>query len=83
MNLFTYIHTFYSLHAGKFYMFFGCLLTFFQNQLSKQYFRNTIRVSNSFDPDQAHILPDLIWTDLSPNCLPSSSADGDGKEIKK
>ena len=32
----------------------------------KNSFKNTIRVSNSLDPDQAH---HFFWTDLGPNCL--------------
>ena len=42
---------------------------FFQNQLfSKNYFRDTIRVSNSLDPDQAK---HFVGPDLGPNCLQS------------
>ena len=33
---------------------------------SKKSFRNTIRVSNSLDPDQAGR---FVWPDLVPNCL--------------
>ena len=35
-------------------------------------FRNTIRVSNSFDPDQAQC---FVGPDLDPNCLQRLSAD--------
>ena len=53
-------------------MFF-CHLIFFHNQLfSKNYFRNTIRVSNSLDPDQAR---QNVGPDLGPNCLQRLSAD--------
>ena len=39
---------------------------------SKNYFRNTIRVSNSLDPDQAQC---NVGPDLGPNCLQRSSAN--------
>ena len=40
---------------------------FFQNQFfSKNSFRNTIRVSNSLDPDQAR---HFVGPDLGPTCL--------------
>ena len=49
---------------------FSCFLSsadFFQNQLFfKNSFRNTIRVSNSLDPDQAR---HFVGPDLGPNCL--------------
>ena len=42
---------------------------FFQNQLfEKKKFRNTIRVLNSLDPDQARR---SVGPDLGPNCLHS------------
>ena len=46
---------------------------FFQNNFSqKKFFRNTIRVPNSLDPDQ-----DLycVGPDLGPNCLQRLSGD--------
>ena len=50
---------------------FFVICCFFQNQLFlKNYFRNTIRVSNSLDPDRHYIGPDL-----DPNCLQRISAD--------
>ena len=54
---------------------------FFQNQpFRKISFRNTIRVSNSLDPDQARhfVRPDLehfVGPDLGPNCLQRLSAE--------
>ena len=46
---------------------------FFQNQLfGKNSFRNTIRMSNSLDPDQAR---QNVRPDLGPNCLQRLSAD--------
>ena len=51
---------------------------FFQNQLfEKNSFRNTIRMSNSLDPDQARR---FVEPDLGPNCLPSLSADDTGRQ---
>ena len=49
--------------------------TFFK----KNSFRNTIRVSNSSDPDQAR---HFVGPDLDPNCLQRLSADDTkGKEL--
>ena len=48
-------------------MFFFFKLTF-----SKKTFRNTIRVSNSLDPDQAR---HFVRPDLGPNCLQRLPAD--------
>ena len=47
---------------------------FFQDQLllKKKYVKNTIRVSNSLDPDQARR---FVGPDLGPNCLQRLSAD--------
>ena len=61
-----------SLMAGD---FAGFLLAadLFQNQLfRKKSFRNTIRVSNSLDPDQVRC---FVEPDLGPNCLQKLSAD--------
>ena len=48
----------------------------FQNQLfenfSKNYFRNTIRVSNNLDPDQGR---GITRPDLGPDCLQKLSTD--------
>ena len=41
-------------------------------------FFNTIRVSNSLDPDQAR---HFVGPDLGPNCLKRLSADTVGKEL--
>ena len=50
---------------------------FFQIHFLKETFRNTIRVSNSLDLDQArHFVElDLIGRDLGLNCLQRLSAD--------
>ena len=46
----------------KFFMLFCCLLIVFsKSTFLKNYFRNTIRVSNRLDPDQAGYLWGLIW----------------------
>ena len=45
---------------------------FFQNHLFQNSFKNTIRVSNSLDPDQ---VGHFVWPDLVPNCLQKVSAD--------
>ena len=45
---------------------------FFQNELFQKTFRNTIRVSNSMDPDLAR---HFIGPDLGSNCLQRLSAD--------
>ena len=46
---------------------------------SKNYFRNTIRVSNSLNPDQAR---HFVGPDLGPNCLQRLPADDKvGKEL--
>ena len=59
-----------SLPTGIIYVFVVCY--FFQNQLfSKNSFRDTIRASNSLDPDQAR---PFVGPDLGPNCLKRLSA---------
>ena len=56
------------------HLLFCCLLIFFKiNFFGKNSFRNTIRVSNSLDPDQAQC---FVRPDLNPNCLQRFSADG-------
>ena len=55
---------------------FSCFLPsadfFFKSTFLKNSFRNTIRVSNSLDPDQ---VPCFVGPDLGPNCLQRLSAD--------
>ena len=46
----------------------------------KNSFRNTIRMSNSLDPDQARR---FVGLDLGPNCLPRLSADDTGRQRVK
>ena len=59
-------------------MLFCHLLIFFQNQLfSKNSFRNSIRVSNSLDPDQNR---HFVGPDLDANCLQTLSADDTSKQ---
>ena len=58
---------------GNFYMLFCCLwIFFFKSTFSKTSFRNTIRLSNSLDPDQAR---HYVGPDLGPNCLQRLLAD--------
>ena len=71
---------FNSLPPGNFFPAFLLPADFFQSQtFLKNSFRNTIRVSNSLDPDQAQhfVGPDLgpNGPDLGPNCLQKLSAD--------
>ena len=42
--------------------------------------RNTIRVSNSFDPDQ---VLHFVWSDPCPNCLQRLSVEDTSKEKVK
>ena len=53
-----------SLHAGLFFMIF--CPDFSESTFSKNSFRDTIRVSNSVDPDQAG---HFVGPDLGPICL--------------
>ena len=57
-------------------VFCSMLLSFSKFTLSEISFRNTIRVSNSFDPDQARC---FFGPDLGPNCLEMLSADDTGR----
>ena len=41
---------------------------------------NTIRVSNSLDPDQVRL---YVGPDLGPNCLQSLSADDTSRQIEE
>ena len=55
---------------------------FFQNQLFRKFlsgipFRNTIRASNSLDPDQAR---HFVWSDLGPNCVQRLLADNTSRQ---
>ena len=47
-------------------VFCHLLIFFSESTFSKKSFRNTIRVSNSLDTDQAQ---HFVWPDLGPNCL--------------
>ena len=53
-------------------MIFVVCIFFSKLTLSKNSFRNTTRVSNSLDPDQAR---HFVGRDLGPNCLQRYSAD--------
>ena len=52
--------------------YFCCLLIFFKIDIFKNYFRNTIKMSGSLDPDQAR---HYVGPDLGPNCFQRLSAD--------
>ena len=54
-----------SLPAGNFSMFFCRMVIFSKSTFSKNSFRNTIRVSNSLDLDQAK---HFVAPDEGPNC---------------
>ena len=65
---------------GNFCMYFLLSADFFQNQLlKKNYFRDTIRVSNSLDPDQAR---HFVGPDLAPSYLQRLSADNYSRQSK-
>ena len=67
------INFFEKFFQEPFSRFFFVVCWFFQNQLFlKNSFRNTFRVSNSLDPDQAWR---FVGPDLGPNCLQRLSAD--------
>ena len=53
-------------------VFFFFFFFFPKSTFSKSSFSGTIRVSNSFDPDQVQ---HFVGTDLGPNCLQRLSAD--------
>ena len=50
---------------------------FFKINLLENSFRNTIRVPNSLDPDQAR---HFVGPDLGPKCLQRFSADDNGRQ---
>ena len=57
---------------------FSSLLSFFKIKFSvKNSFRNTIRVSNSWDQDQAR---HFVGPGLGPNCLQRLSADDTSRQ---
>ena len=55
-----------------FHYFFVGEFFFFESTFSKISFRNTIRLSNSLDPDQVR---HFVGPDLGQNCLQMLSAD--------
>ena len=68
---------FNSFHVGKFLHDFLSPADFFSKLLF--FFKNTIRVSNSLDPDQ---IKHFVGPDQGPNCLQSLSADNTGSWYK-
>ena len=61
-------------------MHFSCLLFFSKSTFSKNSFRNTIRVPNSLDQDQAR---HFVGPDLGPNYLQRLKADDIGRQSVK
>ena len=61
-------------------MLFCCLLIFSESAFLKNSFKNTIRVSNSLDLDQAR---HFVGPDLGPNCLQRLSADDTSRQRVK
>ena len=61
-------------------MFFIVCQFFKKLTFSKNSFKNTIRVWNSLDPEQAR---HFVWPDLGPNCLQKSSADNTSRQRVK
>ena len=59
---------------------FACCHLFLCVFFPKNYFRNTIEVSNGFDPDQARC---FVEPELGPNCLQKSTADDLSRQIVK
>ena len=64
----------------NFSCFFVVCWVFSKSTFSRKSFRNTIRVSNSLDSDQAR---HNVGPDLDPNCLHRLSADGTSRQIVK
>ena len=58
-------------------MLFCRLLIFFKINIFSNSFGNTIRVSNSLDPDQSR---HFVGPDLGPNCLQKLPADGASRQ---
>ena len=72
---------FNSLPTGYFFMFFLLSADFFsKSTFSKKTFRNTIRISNSLNPDQAR---NFVWPDLVSNCLQKLLADDTSRQRVK
>ena len=68
-----------SLPPGKFCMLFCRLLIFSTSTFLKHFFRNTIRVPNSLDPDQVQY---FVGPDLGPKCLQSYQQTTLGDRVK-
>ena len=61
---------------SAFHTFFCCLLNFSKSSFSKNYFRNTIRVSNSLDPEQ-------VWRSVDRGYQNTATSRQGIKVIKK
>ena len=57
---------------GYFFIIICCLLIYLKLHFSKSFFKNSHRVSNSLDQDQAQ---PYVGPDLGPDCLQRSSAN--------
>ena len=71
---------------GNFECFFVIYRIISKSTISKNYFRNAIRVLSSLDPDQAgrFVGPDLGPNcTLGPNCLPRLTADDTSRQRVK
>ena len=53
------------------------MLILFKSTFSKNSFKNTIRLSNNLNPDQA---PHFVGPDLGPNCLKRLSSDDTSRQ---
>ena len=71
------MHCLNDLTTGEFCVLLSRLLIFSKLTFSKNSFRNTIRGSNSLDPDQARL---FVGPDLDPNCLQRLSADDTSRQ---
>ena len=61
---------------GKYFIFVDVCWLFSKSNFSKNYFRNTIRVTNSLDPDQTQR---FVRPGLGPNCLQIQYSSADDK----
>ena len=72
------MNSFNFLPPGKFFHGFLSSDFFSKSTFSKNSFRNTIRVSNRLDPDQAR---HFVGPDLGPKCLQKLSADDTSRQL--
>ena len=78
---FTQVRALTSCLQGKLHAFLLFAVFFSKSAFLKNFFRNSIRVSNILDPDQAR---HFLWPDLDPNSLQRVSADDRSRQgVKK